>query len=170
MTAQMEPTPLVEVIEDIRANPDHGRLTLSATGDLLEGVRCRVEAREHALVMDEPFGLGGTDAGPNPVEAVLAALGACQAITYRIWAALLGIRLDAVHFETEGDIDVRGLLGLSDSVRPGLGAIRHRIVLTGPEPEARYRELAEAVDRHCPVLDIVGSGAPVERVLEVVAA
>ena len=40
------------------------------------------------------------------------------------------------------------------------------MILTGPETEERYRELADAVDRHCPVLDIVAAGVPVERLLE----
>lgn len=166
MSAPTEPTPLPEVIEAIRTDPQAGRLSLAVTGELVEGVRCRAEARGHELTMDEPFGLGGTDAGPNPVEAVLAALGACQAITYQIWAALMDIRLDGVRFETEGDIDLAGLLGLDPDVRPGLAAIHHRIVLVGPETEERYRELADAVDRHCPVLDIISNELAVEHTVE----
>lgn len=119
------------------------------------------------MTMDEPTGLGGTDAGANPVETVLAALGACQAITYRVWAELSGVRLDGVSVETEGDIDLAGFLGLREGVRPGLAGVRHRVVLSGPETPERYRELAEVVDRHCPVLDIVAERVPVERELEV---
>jgi putative redox protein len=167
MSVNVEPTPLPVLIDDLRSSPEHARITLTATGELLEGVRCAVAARDHRLELDEPPFLGGTDAGPNPVEAVLAALGACQAITYRVWAALLDVRLDEVRFETEGDIDLRGFLGLDEGTRPGLGRVRHRIVLGGPEPEERYRELARAVDLHCPVLDIVGNGVPVERTVEV---
>jgi uncharacterized OsmC-like protein len=170
MSVTTEPTPLPELIEDLRNHPDHARLTLKAAGELLEGVRCAVEARDHHLELDEPPFLGGTDAGPNPVEAVLAALGACQAITYRVWAALLDVRLDGVRFETEGDIDLRGFLGLADGVRPGLGRIRHRVVLVGPEPEDRYRHLERMVNAHCPVLDIVTDGLPVERTVTVAAS
>lgn len=170
MSVHAEPTLLPALIDDLRTHPQHARLTLVATGELLEGVRCAVEARDHLLELDEPPFLGGTDAGPNPVEAVLAALGACQAITYRVWAALLDIRLDEVRFATEGDIDLRGFLGLDEATRPGLGRIRHRVVLVGPEPEERYRELARAVDLHCPVLDIAANGVPVERTVDVEGA
>jgi uncharacterized OsmC-like protein len=170
MPEQQTPTPLPQVIDAIRSDPAQGRLGLAVSGELVEGLRCRATAREHALTLDEPMGLGGTDAGPNPVELVLTALGACQAITYRVWAELLGIRLDDVRFETEGEIDLAGFLGLREGVRPGLGAVRHRVVLVGPEPEERYRELAEAVDRHCPVLDIVANPVPVELVVEVPGA
>jgi uncharacterized OsmC-like protein len=167
MSVNVEPTPLPVLLDDLRTHPERAQLTLTATGELLEGVRCAVEARDHRLELDEPPFLGGTDAGPNPVEAVLAALGACQAITYRVWAAMLDIRLDGVRFETEGDIDLRGFLGLDEAIRPGLGGVRHRVVLIGPEPAERYRELARAVDRHCPVLDIVANGVPVERTVQV---
>jgi uncharacterized OsmC-like protein len=163
MTTQAQPIPLPDVIADIRQHPDHGRLTLTTSGEILDGVRCRATIRQHELGIDEPMGIGGTDTGPNPVEIVLAALGTCQAITYRVWAALLEIRLDDVRFETEGDIDLNGFLGLSESTRPGLERIRHTVTLIGPESEARYRELADAVDRHCPVLDIVANPLQVER-------
>lgn len=162
MSTHAKPIPLPDVIEGLRRVPEHGRLTLQVSGEILDGVHCRASIRDHELTIDEPMGLGGTDTGPNPVELVLAALGTCQAITYRIWAALLGIKLDDVQFETEGDIDLNGLFGLSEDTRPGLGRVRHRVILSGPETEARYRELAEAVDRHCPVLDIVANPVPVD--------
>jgi uncharacterized OsmC-like protein len=169
MSTQTEPTPLPDVIADIRATPEHGRLTLGASGGLVEGVRCTATAREHTLDVDEPMMIGGTDVGPNPVELVLAALGTCQAITYRVWAAILGIQLDDVRFETQGDIDLNGLFGLSEGTRPGLTRVHHHVVLTGPEREERYRELAAAVDRHCPVLDIVANAVTVDRDVEVQA-
>ena len=170
MSTQISPRPLGDVIQSVKDDAANGRLTLGASGANVAGVACRADIRQFDLAIDEPTGLGGTDTGPNPVELVLAALGSCQAITYRIWAGLLGIALDEVRFETEGDIDIAGLLGLREGVRPGFGAIRHRVILIGPETEERYRELMTAVDEHCPVLDIVAEPVPVERVLEVRAA
>jgi putative redox protein len=167
MSTETGPRPIEDVIHAVRDDPANGRLTLAAAGVNADGVACRSEIREHALAIDEPMALGGTDTGPNPVELVLAALGTCQAITYRIWAGLMGIRLDEVRFETEGDIDIAGLLGVREGVRPGLGGIRHRVILIGPETEDRYRELMAAVDEHCPVLDIVTNPVPVEHALEV---
>jgi uncharacterized OsmC-like protein len=163
MDTHTTPRPLPEVIDDIRITPEHGLLTVAATGRILDGVHCEATMRDHDLQIDEPMMLGGTDKGPNPVEIVLTALGTCQAITYRIWAAMLGMRLDEVRFETEGDIDLSGLFGLQDGVRPGFTQVRHRVTLVGPESEERYRELAETVDSHCPVFDIVANPIPVER-------
>lgn len=166
MSTHTTPRALPDLIEDIRANPEHGLLTLAAAGKICDGVHCGATMRDHGMDVDEPMMLGGTDTGPNPVELVLTALGTCQAITYRIWAALLDIPLDEVLFETEGDVDLNGLLGLRDGVRPGFGAIGHKVTLVGPASEERYRELADTVDRHCPVLDIVENPSPVERVIE----
>ncbi len=167
MSTEISPRPLGDVIQAVKDDAANGRLALGATGTNIDGVACHVNIRQHELAIDEPAALGGTDTGPNPVELVLAALGTCQAITYRIWAGLLGIQLDEVRFETEGDIDIAGLLGLREGVRPGFGEIRHRVILVGPESEARYQELMAVVDEHCPVLDIVANPVPVERVLEV---
>ena len=119
----------------------------------------------HSFTVDEPPALGGANAGANPVEYALASLGSCQAITYRVWAAQLGIRLDTVNVEIDGDIDLRGFFGIDDKVRPGFGAVRIKVNLGGPEPAARYEELAAAVDAHCPVLDLFRNPVPVERVL-----
>jgi OsmC-like protein len=52
--------------------------------------------------------LGGTDAGPNPVELVLAALATCQEITYRAYATALGIPLESVSVRLEGLLDLIG--------------------------------------------------------------
>src|SRR2546423_1352888 len=110
-----------------------------------------------------PATLGATALGARRVEFLLAPRGPRQAITYRVWAAQLGIALDNVRVETDGDVDLRRFFGLDDEVRPGFGAIRPRVILEGPESQERYEELAEAVDRHFPVLDLVREPVPVER-------
>lgn len=161
------PAPLPDILEAFRAEPHRAALTLRVTSDVTRGVRCEAPIRQHALVVDEPLSLGGTDEGASPVELVLASLGTCQAITYRVWAAQLGIALDSIRVETEGDIDLRRFFGLDDEVRPGFRAVSIRVIVEGPEPPARYRELADAVDRHCPVLDLVQNPVPVERTLTV---
>ncbi|WP_217915488.1 OsmC family protein [Miltoncostaea marina] len=161
MSTASEPTTLEQLVDAIAADPAQGRLTIAVDGRTREGLHCEARARDHRVDFDEPAELAGTDLGPNPVEMVLAAFGACQAITYRVWAARLGLRLDDVRFELEGDIDLAGFLGVRDDVRPGPTAVRERIVLVGPEPRERYEELARVVDRHCPVLDLVANREPV---------
>ena len=92
------------------------------------------------------------------------ALASCQAITYRLWATKLGIALDGLEIAVEGDLDLHGLFGLDDGVRAGFAAIRIDVTPLGPEPQ-RFGELADAVDAHCPVLDLIRRPTPVERTL-----
>jgi uncharacterized OsmC-like protein len=103
---------------------------------------------------DEPAELGGTDTGPNPVEAVLAAFGSCQAIVYRAYANALGLRLDRVEVEARGYLDLRGFLGDS-SVPAGFERVTFATRVVSPEPEEKIAALAKAVEQHCPVLDIL---------------
>ena len=58
----------------------------------------------------------------NPAEYALAALGSCQAITYRVWAAQLGIKLDKVDVSIDGEIDLRGFW--VSTTRSGLASMR----------------------------------------------
>ena len=76
----------------------------------------------HKFTVDEPEALGGDNVAANPAEYALAALGSCQAITYRVWAAQLGIKLDKVDVSIDGEIDLRGFW--VSTTRSGLASMR----------------------------------------------
>lgn len=156
---------LGQLIGALTATPAHARATFAATASLERGLQVDVHARQHTIAIDEPPTLGGTDLGANPVEVVLGGLIACQAISYQVWAAKLGVALDSVRIEAEGDIDLLGFFGIDDDVRPGFGDIRLKVRLAGPEDAAQYTALADAVDAHCPVLDNLRNPVPVTRTL-----
>jgi putative redox protein len=164
---------LKTLIEDSRsaidADPANAAAAFKATGQLVGTTEVAVRAGSKTLTVDEPPALGGTDLGANPVEHALIALASCQAITYRFWAAQLGIELDSVEVTAEGDLDVRGFFGFDDAVRPGFTAVRLKVTPIGPESAARYQRLADAVDEHCPVLDLFSNATPVERAIAVTA-
>ena len=145
----------------IGAEPEKARIVYRTTGALTGPLRVELSARKHTIEVDEPKGIGGGDAAASPVEYALMALASCQAITYRLWATKLEIELDGLEIAVEGDLDLHGLFGLDD-VRPGFSAIRIEVTPSGPEP-ARFAELADAVDAHCPVLDLITQPVPVER-------
>lgn len=153
----------------VEEDPAKAAAAFSASGKLVGTTEVAVRARGHQITVDEPPVLGGGDAGANPVEHALIALASCQAITYRFWAAELGIELDTVEVIAEGDLDVRGFFGFDDSVRPGFTAIRVKVTPSGPESAERYQQLADAVDQHCPVLDLFSHATPVERTISVPA-
>jgi uncharacterized OsmC-like protein len=153
-------------ITAVRTDPARAAVRLQVSGTALDGVATTVQAGRHSLTVDEPPSLGGQGQAPNPVQIALAALASCQVVTYRYWATRLGVRVDSLTIDAEGDLDQRGLLGLDDDVRPGFTAVRVTVRVTGPEPQVRYAELREAVDVHCPVLDLFVNATPVSTRLE----
>jgi putative redox protein len=151
----------------ILADAGKGQMTFTAEGHLTGTTEVSLRAREHSITVDEPPALGGADAGANPVEHALVALSSCQAIAYRFWAAKLGIELEDVEIVAEGDVDLRGFLGLDENVRAGFTGVRIKVTPIGPESPERYRALADAVDAHCPVYDLFGHETPIERTLAI---
>ena len=103
----------------------------------------------------------GTDTGPNPAELVLHALAACLTTSLVYVAAARGVKLTEVDSTLEGDIDLRGALGLSREVRNGYQGIRLAFTVRGDAPPERLREVVERAQARSAVLDIVSHGVPV---------
>ena len=154
----------------VGADPDLAAVQFTATGRATGWVATDVTSRQHAYVVDEPASLGGDDSAANPVEYALGALISCQVVTYRFWAARLGIRVDDVRITAVGDLDVRGFFGLDDAVRAGFREVRLEVEVVGPETSERYAELHAAVDAHCPVLVLFSNPTLVRTRLAVGAA
>lgn len=142
-------------------NPALAHAVFDAQATVVGVTEIDIRTGEHTFKVDEPLMLGGTEAGPSPVQYALGALASCLGITYCYWAAQLGISFDTLTVRVEGDADIRGFWGFDDSVRPGFTQVRASIVVTGPESEERYAELAAAAQKHCPVLDIFQNPVPV---------
>jgi uncharacterized OsmC-like protein len=109
---------------------------------------------------DHPPVLVGSDNGPTPVEYLLHALAACLTAGIANVAAARGIRLTEVSSTVEGDIDLLGILGLSDQVRNGYQQIRVSFTLRGDDPD-KLRAVVEQSRRRSAVFDIVTNGVPV---------
>ncbi|MFO7478273.1 MAG: OsmC family protein [Methyloceanibacter sp.] len=111
---------------------------------------------------DEPPVLLGGDRAANPVEFVLHALAACLTTTMVYHAAARGIAITTVNSELEGDLDLRGFLGLSDEVRKGYHHVRVKLRVQSDAPAEQLAELA----KFSPVYDIVSNSLPVEVTVE----
>lgn len=114
------------------------------------------------LEADEPPVLLGEDRGANPVEYVLTALAACLTTSMVYHAAVRGIRIEQVRSELEGDLDLRGFLGLSEQVRKGYQGIRVKLTVKSDAPAEQLRELCE----YSPVHDIITNPVPVSIHIE----
>lgn len=150
-----------------QAEPASAVMAFGSESCLQEGLRSEAVMRDHKVVVDEPEALGGSDAGPNPVELILAALGTCQEITYRAYATALGIPLDKVAVKLTGTIDLKGFLAVDDKVRPGYQRISGTVELHSSASEEQLETLRAAVNAHCPVLDIISNPVPVELDLRI---
>lgn len=146
------------VIEQVRADlgqaPEPPVVTFAASSTLEDEYRTSVQIRDFRLDVDEPPLIGGTDAGPTPVELVLAALGTCQEIVYATYARVLDIPLDGVTVNAEGRVDLRGFFGVAD-VPAGFQDVRFTVDIASSASSADVARLVEAVNAHCPVLDIL---------------
>lgn len=133
--------------------------TLKAKTVLKDNYLVEAETRGHKVIIDEPLELGGTDKGMNPVELLLSALGACQAIVARTYAKKFEIDLQDFRVELEGDLDLDGFFDKSD-VRPGLSAVRYTFYIETSASEEKVAAYKEFIEAHCPVGDTIAN--PVE--------
>lgn len=110
---------------------------------------------------DEPPVLLGNNEGANPVEFVLVALSGCLTTSLIAHAAAQGLSLKSVESQLEGNLDIRGFLGLSDEVRNGYEDIRVTFRIESDEPEEKIQELVALAQKRSPVFDIVTNKVPV---------
>ena len=146
------------LIGAVKENPENGKTVWQASTSWLGGFRSQTQIRDFTVTMDEPTVLGGSDTAPNMVEVVLGAYGCCLTAGYVMNAGLMGIDLQDVRVELEGDLDLNGFLGLQDADQfwPGYSAIRANVHLQADtaSPE-QIRALHEKVVETSPVGSIL---------------
>jgi uncharacterized OsmC-like protein len=120
----------------------------------------------HTADADHPVVLCGEDEGPTPVEYLLHALAACLTAGIANIASARGITLHVVECDVEGDIDLQGILGLSDMVRNGFQAIRAKIRVKGNAPEEMLRKIVAQSIARSAVFDVLSNGVPVSVTAE----
>ena len=118
------------------------------------------------LDADEPPLLLGEDSGPNPVEYALTALASCVTTALVYHAAAKGIKLNSVEARLEGDIDLRGFLGISDDVKRGYNNIRMFYKIDADVPDDQLEELVQMGTKYSPVFDTITNPVNVTAQLE----
>ncbi|MCC6680382.1 MAG: OsmC family protein [Phycisphaeraceae bacterium] len=157
----LDPAALHGLIDAVAADAEQGQTHWSVTTRWIDGGVAQTQVSHFAIAgqrvdkdftirHDEPFELGGTNTAPNPQEYLLAALNACMTVGYVALATLKGIRIESLEIETEGDIDLRGFLGLDPAVKPGYEQIRYTVRIKGDATPEQFQEIHELVKQTSP--------------------
>jgi putative redox protein len=116
----------------------------------LQGLAQSIEIGDHRLTADEPVDAGGTDTGPNPYELLLSALGACTAMTVRLYAQRKGWPLEAVEVALHHERIHAEDCANCETQDGFLDKITKDISLSGPLDAEQRSRLTEISER-CPV-------------------
>jgi len=123
-------------------------------------------SKPFVLEADEPEALLGEDYGPNATEAVLYALSSCLVTTCIYHAAAHGIKIDQLELDLEGELDLRGFLGISDDIRRGYQNIKAVFRIKSDAPREKLEQAMQMAQKYSPVFDIVTNKVPVTAELQ----
>ena len=152
---------LLETIEAIRKDPAKGKVKFHINSDWKNQthIESNVDSyflggeeikRNHTIVSDEPFELNGQDTAANPQELLFAALNSCMMVGYVVGAAVQGITLEKLEIKTEGELDLRGFLGIDETVIPGYDSLQFTVHIKGNGTPEQFRKIHETVTKTSP--------------------
>jgi uncharacterized OsmC-like protein len=167
---------LFETIDAVKGNPEIAKFNFRARNAWIAGAHNRSTIKDFTGALAEQRSDGkvfvadngehpvllGNDEGPNPVEWLLHSLIGCMTTTTAYHGAARGIAIDAIDSQLDGDLDLRGFLGLSDQVRKGYQEIRVRMRVKTKADAATIKSLTAM----SPVLDVISRSVPVNIHIE----
>lgn len=166
---------LFATIDAVRSNRELAKFQFRATNKWEDGTHSRTSitsfygaggehehTREFVVDADHPQVLVGADKAPLPVELVLAGLASCLTGGIGNIASARGVKLTSVESVIEGDIDLQGILGLSDEVRNGYRKIRVDFKIEGDAPQETLEKIVMQSRARSAVFDIITNQVPVE--------
>ncbi len=165
---------LFATLDVVKEHPEAAQFQFRATNRWVSGTHSQSTIRgfygtgqelahnqTHVFDADHPEVLTGADRGPTPVEYLLVGLTACLTAGIANVASARGIDLTEVSSTIEGDIDLNGILGLSDRVRNGYQGIRVHFTIKGDAPAEKLREVVSQSRARSAVYDVLTNGVPV---------
>jgi len=165
---------IFETIDSIKDNSDIAKFRFKATNKWVKGGEnrttinefygaCKTHTRSKPFefVKDEPPVLLGEDHGANPVEYALSALAGCLTTSLVYHAAAKGIKIDQVESTLEGNLDLRGFLGMDENIRNGYESIQVNFKIKSDASKEQLEELVQLAKKRSPVCDIISNPTPV---------
>src|SRR5882724_5088908 len=146
-----------------RTEPDAARITLTARGaEGDEPVACSVDLGRAIQEAQAHVGVGGPGTAACSGDLLLGALAACAQVTCQMVAASMGIETERIEITVEGDLDLRGTLGVSRDAKVGFEAIRLSLDVEAPGADpAEVESLKEKTERYCTILQTLREPPPV---------
>jgi len=140
--------------ERYRGDPAAARFTLTARGSQADAPGgCNVDLGRALYQAEAHPGVGGPGTAACSGDLLLGALAACAQLTCQMVATSMGLRTERIEAVVEGDLDLRGTLGMEREVSPGFTEIRLRFEVEAPEATRdQLDELIGKTERYCTVL------------------
>jgi uncharacterized OsmC-like protein len=140
--------------EQYRNDPSASRITIRAKGAQTDApVSCSVDLGRAIYRAEAHTGVGGAGAGACSGDLLLGALAACAQITCQMVAAAMGIPTQRIEVSVEGDMDLRGTLGIAKDVPVGFESIRLHFDIAAPEATLeQIAGLKEKTEQYCVVM------------------
>jgi uncharacterized OsmC-like protein len=139
--------------ERYRAAPADAQITLRARAEETGApVSCSVDIGRALYTAEAHAGVGGPGGAACSGDLLLGALAACAQLTCQMVAAAMGLPVRRVGVEVEGDLDLRGTLGIARDAPVGFQAIRLRFALDAPDAsEEQLAALRAKTEQYCVV-------------------
>ena len=140
--------------EQYRSDPSASHITLRANGGQTDvPVSCSVDIGRAIYQAEAHKGVGGAGAGACSGDLLLGALAACAQITCQMVAAAMSIPTERIAVTVEGDLDLRGTLGIAKDVPVGFESIRLSFDVAAPQATLeQLRGLREKTEQYCVVM------------------
>jgi uncharacterized OsmC-like protein len=119
------------------------------------------KARGFEMVIDEPVEMGGTNAGPNPIEYLLATLAGCLNVMSHVIAKEMNMQLNGVEIHVSGTLNTDKFSGVETDERAGLKQINAEIIPDTDADEATLEKWLKTIESRCPVNDNLSNPTPV---------
>lgn len=164
---------LQATIEEVARNPKAGKARFNVRTGWRGGTRTETRVsfyemggvrheRDFTIRTDEPPELLGASRDANPQEVLMAGMNACMMVGCATAAAMMGVQMESIEIETDGTLDLRGFLGIDESVPPGYPKLSCTFRLKGNGTTEQMEKIVEIVRRTSPNYWNITRAIPVE--------